>query len=59
MLTIRKPDAEEEHKERHCLLSEGRSRPAKKLLQPDKADEREHLDGPNSLFWRGVWMVVF
>lgn len=25
----------------------------------DTCADEEHLDSPGSLFWRGVWMVVF
>ncbi|AFL51610.1 hypothetical protein USDA257_c30400 [Sinorhizobium fredii USDA 257] len=58
MLAIRKTVAEEEIEERRPPLSEARPRATKDLL-PMKAEERENLDDPKSLFWRGVWMVVF
>ncbi|AWI61097.1 hypothetical protein V3589_00685 [Sinorhizobium fredii] len=58
MLIIRKPVTEEEIEERRELQLEARPRRARDQ-SPNRADEREDLDDPNSLFWRGVWMIVF
>ncbi|PDT50247.1 hypothetical protein [Sinorhizobium fredii] len=58
MLIIRKPVTEVEIEERRELQSEARPRRARGQSSC-RVDEREDLDDPNSLFWRGVWMIVF
>ncbi|WOS65115.1 hypothetical protein [Sinorhizobium fredii] len=58
MLIIRKPVTEEEVEERRELQSEARPRRARDR-SPCRVDEREDLDDPEWLFWRGVWVIVF
>jgi hypothetical protein len=38
-----------------------KNRPVEPLRPPEKGPtkERERMDDPDSLFWRGIWMTVF
>ncbi|WEX73824.1 hypothetical protein PYH37_001167 [Sinorhizobium numidicum] len=58
MLIIRKPDAEEEIEKRVKTAPDPRPEAAK-IRKKRPEDEREDLNRPDSLFWRGVWMTVF
>jgi hypothetical protein len=59
MLAIRRANAEAEHEERPRRPTADPKATPVKFRKIVDGDDREDLDDPSSLFWRGVWMTVF
>lgn len=58
MLATRKPEPAAEREE-HPVRPKLGGKPAPATIRKAATDDRESLDDPDSLFWRGIWMTLF